>query len=631
MTTRGYLWRLFLYQPRRVLLDLGNRTFFSLTFQAEGLLTRAFFDWLSGSETARLGPWSIVALLVAARLARIGILLYGVGLSTGLSARISGLLQRNMLARVLDMPGARALPGSSGEAVSRFRDDANEIGETMSNTLHVVGFVLFAAVAVYVMLQINRLITLVIFVPLAGVVVLVQALRERIERYRRASRGATGQVTEALGEMFGAAQAIQVAGAEERVVARFQGLNDTRRHATVRDRLFTEVLNSIWSNAVNVGTGVILLLAADSMRAGTPPGHEAAFTVGDFALFVFYLGFLAELPRQVGVALTRFKQAGVSFQRMQAVMQGAPPEALVDRRRLELPPPPPAEPLELLEAVGLTYHYPESGRGIADVTLRLPRGSFTVVTGRIGAGKTTLLRTLLGLLPPERTAPTPPRPAPPASGHPAPGTRLAPAPAGYPAAGWVGHPAPGTRRGEVRWNGKLVDPATFLVPPRAAYTAQVPRLFSESLRDNIVGGLGAADLEAAVRAAVLEEDVAAMEHGYETLVGPRGVRLSGGQVQRAAAARMLAREAELLVVDDLSSALDVDTERVLWERLAGRRDATFLVVSHRRAVLRRADRVLVLRDGRVEDEGRLEELLVRCAEMRRLWQEEAEQPVVTSA
>jgi hypothetical protein len=97
------------------------------------------------------------------------------------------------------------------------------------------------------------------------------------------------------------------------------------------------------------------------------------------------------------------------------------------------------------------------------------------------------------------------------------------------------------------------------------------------------------DLEAALRAAVLEEDVAILPEGLDTLVGPRGVRLSGGQAQRAAAARMFARTPELLVFDDLSSALDVETERTLWERVFERREAKCWSSRNRRPALRRAD------------------------------------------
>jgi ATP-binding cassette subfamily B protein len=118
-----------------------------------------------------------------------------------------------------------------------------------------------------------------------------------------------------------------------------------------------------------------------------------------------------------------------------------------------------------------------------------------------------------------------------------------------------------------------------------------------------------------------------MELGLDTPVGPRGVRLSGGQIQRAAAARMFARDAELLVFDDLSSALDVETEQLLWERLfagaKGQQAAlTCLVVSHRRAALLRADKIILMQHGRILEEGSLDELLARSQEMQRLWRAE---------
>ena len=136
------------------------------------------------------------------------------------------------------------------------------------------------------------------------------------------------------------------------------------------------------------------------------------------------------------------------------------------------------------------------------------------------------------------------------------------------------------------------------------------------------------NLPAAIWAAVMEDDLKTFESGLDTVIGPRGVRLSGGQLQRTAAARMLVREPELLVFDDLSSALDVETEQKLWSRVFKQREptsnslstSTYLVVSHRPIALQHADNIVVLKDGKIETEGTLEVLLETCEEMQGLWQ-----------
>ena len=588
LETWRYVWQLIRFRPWLYLaLGILEILFFGVFPQVVAWITFSFFNTLTGDAPVTVGIWGLIGLLVATAVARAAAIFGDVAVYFNFMYALAALLRKNLFEHILKRPGARAVPGSPGEAISRFRGDVDEIAHFMAESLILAGFGLFAIVAVIVMVRINARITLVVFFPLVTVTVVVNLAMDRIEKYRQSLRKTTGSVTDFLGEMFGAAQAIKVATAEPRVIERFRKLNQARRAAGVKDRLFSELLDSVFHNTVNLGTGVILLLAGQEMRAGT-------FTIGDFALFVYYLGFVTDFTALIGSRWAWYRRVGVSLGRLLELLQDAPPETVVQHSRVymhgELPdipytPKTDAHHLDTLQASGLSYLYPESGRGIQDVDLHLERGSFTVLTGRIGSGKTTLLRVLLGLLP--RDA------------------------------------------GEIHWNGERVEnPSDFFVPPRSAYTAQVPLLFSEPLRDNILMGLpeDMVDLQSAIRLAVLERDVAELEDGLDTVIGTKGVKISGGQRQRAAAARMFVRDPELLVFDDLSSALDVETERALWERVFGIRDAgtgpTCLVVSHRRPALRRADRIVVLKDGKVEAEGRLEDLLQTCPEMQRLWRGE---------
>jgi len=582
MKTHRFLREMIRYRPWLYTVNAILWTGIHLAPLLPGLIIQRFFNVFSAETGADSTVWMLVALLITTAIGRGMLFIAGVAVDQLHRFTMSALLRRNILSAVLEQPGAAALKHTPGDALSRLREDANYAEDSISWTLDVIGMGFFAIISIGILLNISARITLFVFLPLVGVIAASQFAASRLYSLRKASREATGKVTSAISEMFDAVQAIKVAGAEKHVIAHYRSLGDLRRSAMLMDRLMTQMLDSVNASAVNLGTAAILLLSAS-------PVQGAQLPLGDFALFVYYLSFVTDFTQFFGRFLAQYRQTGVSFERMTELVQGLPANRIVAHIPLHLKstvplllqdPQPASAPLRRLEASGLSYCYPGSGRGIEDVNLSLARGSFTVVTGRVASGKTTLLRTLLGLLPREA--------------------------------------------GQIRWNDEAVEyPGDYFIPPRSAYIAQVPWLFSGTLRENILLGLERSpeSLLDAIHLAVFEQDLAQMPNGLETMIGPKGIRLSGGQMQRAAAARMFVRRPDLLVMDDLSSALDVETEEQLWQRLAEMRDTTCLIVSHRRAAYRQADRIIVLKDGRLEAEGTLNELLNSSPEFQRLWEQ----------
>jgi ABC-type multidrug transport system fused ATPase/permease subunit len=227
------------------------------------------------------------------------------------------------------------------------------------------------------------------------------------------------------------------------------------------------------------------------------------------------------------------------------------------------------DPLRTLTVRDLAAVHDDGTVGVQDVDLDVRAGELVLLLGQVGSGKSSLLSALAGL---------------------------------------VGS------TGEIRWNDRLVDdPQTTLRPGRVAHVAQVPRVLSGTFTGNVALDHADRSVVPALEAARMGRDVSEAG-GADAVVGHRGVRLSGGQVQRLALARALATDADVLLADDVSSALDAATEIELWQALRARGTAVVGATS-KAAALAQADRVVVLDAGRVVDDGPWHELSSRWAHL----------------
>ncbi len=580
MNTWIYLLRVALFKPEwfalRVVLAIGYRT----APLVGALFLREIFDAFTGDAEIGNNIWVLVALFAAAdagsRILDVASRLVG----DRLRYWVVALLRSNIFRGIMMRPMSTDRP-STGDIINRIVRDVEDTASPVDLLSNFCGFLVATVFALYVMASISPMLTLAGLAPILLIVLVTRFFRERFQSAREAAREASGNVTGFIAEMLNAVLAIQVAATQQQVVRRMDLLADHRRREHVKEDSLDIAMYLMAGLASRAAVGALMIASAHLLASG-------ALTVGDFVLFVSYLmsATITAFPFWMGQMVAISRRSRVSLERLYELVPESGERGILvstpaSKDDSDMPNPvypTGTNPLEHLEIQGLSYAHPRTGRGIHEIDLSLERGTMTVITGRIGSGKTTLLETLLGLLPADS--------------------------------------------GKVLCNGQPVAALNeFMVPPRCAYTPQVPVLFSETVRENVLLGLETRSeaLHEAVRLAVLEPDIADLTHGLDTVIGPRGVRLSGGQIQRTAAARMFVRKPELLIFDDLSSALDSETEQLLWERLSKLPDTTSLVVSHRREAYRQADQIVVLREGRVLARGRLDELMETSEEVRRLW------------
>ena len=554
-------WRVSQHRPKEFWLGWFLFVVFFTMPAVSGYLLGRGYDALERGDTTETMWWA--AAIAVSETIRMVSIHHGALIWTKAWIHMQTLLRANMLAAQMASGGVHAGQplGSAGSAITHFRDDTEDVANLVDGIIDISGGLVFTVIAGFVLGAADARAAAVLVIPLLGVGIATRVLDTRIKEYRAADRRATEGVTGLLGDVMAAATTVKVNDSSEAMLRRLAVLVERRRYTAVRDRVLEEGVQAFSQGAADIGLGLVLLVSAGAIASGS-------FDLGTLALFTAYLGWLSFLPRMVGRVLARRKQAAVAFDRMRALVADREVTNTVRRQWLPIDPRdqrvrpevarPERVPLERLEVDELVVSY--GGRVVLDdISFRVARGEFVVITGPVGAGKSTLLRALLGLA-------------------------------------WQAEVA-----GSVRWNGAEIDDrAAFLVPPNAAFLSQVPQLISDSVADNVgLGPVRETDLARAFELAAITADIAEMPAGAATLIGPRGLRLSGGQRQRLATARALVHAPELVVLDDLSSALDVETEVQLWTNLA---DAgmTVIAVSHRAVAFDRADHVLRLDAGRLE-------------------------------
>lgn len=578
-----HMWSLIKYKHLLYVITIVLNLLIGCIPLIEGIVIKEFFDIIGGKKTSIFYPYQLIILIALISLVHILLMRIYFKKSSLHNFYISTLLRRNMLNTILKKHGGNAINSPVGQVINSFRDDVSQIKTSLFWIATLIGQIIRAIGALAILLFINVKITLIVFIPLVLVIRLAQKSEKNIEENREEGRKVTGIVNGAVGEIFESILSIKVSGAKKDFMNNLNGLNEKRNKAMIRDSMFSQIIDSIYNNIINVGTGVILLLGAGAISKGN-------FTVGDFSIFVYYLASITDSVESIGNFIVYFKQTKVAYRNiLNEIGMEENPENLVRHKDIYLHKYPKKKTynennlgklssdneLITLDVKGLTYLYNNSENGIHDISFTLKKGEILVIFGRTGSGKTTLLKSLIGLLP--------------------------------------------KVEGEIYWNGERVENGKdFFIPPISAYASQVPNLFSDTVKNNILLGLSEkdVDLEGAIRASVFERDLKELDNGLHTVIGTKGAKLSGGQMQRVAVARMFVRKPQLFIFDDISSALDVETEKLLWTRLLANDSASCVVVSNRRAILERSDRIIVLKDGRIESQGTLNELLRDSTELK---------------
>ncbi len=499
-------------------------------------------------------------------------------------------LRSALFRHIQRMPASVFSRRPTGDLVSRATNDLNAVRLLFGfGMLNLINTPILFTMTVSVMASMNARLTPAVMAVFPLVIFSMRRYSRRMFDLTQKVQGSLGDISSIAQENFSAIQVIKSYTLEEHETERMKRLSLQYLSRNVKLALTRNILFNVM--AAVIGLSELVLLGFGGWQI-----VQGRLTTGDLVAFNVYLGMMIWPTMAFGFLLSIWQRGMAAMSRIEEVL-AEPEEEETARPATGTPWRHPGFWEQGIEVRGLTWGYPpgegpDPGRPaepvVHDIRMQIPGARFTALVGPTGCGKTTLTRLLTRLYnPPD---------------------------------------------GSITLGGTDVNSIPLAELRRhLAVASQESFLFSRTLKDNISFGRPAAppeEIEAAAESAGLLRDLGELPRGFETLVGERGITLSGGQRQRASIARLIVYGAEILVLDDSFSAVDLKTEGEILSRLRSRlRGKTVLLITHRIATAREAERIYVMDRGRIVEEGDHDSLLAggglytRLAEIQKINEE----------